>query len=567
MARPTMPPAIDHLCSVRRPASRLLARPVPFGVASPPLSISERLDVIRFEESFGDFTATAWHHAGEPQIFQSNWHIDCIADYLMAVARREIKGPGPLIFTMPPRHMKSRGVNVFFPAWVWAQDPDPPPVANHGFHVRPNTLMGPGVKFAFITYKQDLSNDHSDACRRLLHSDWYQERWGHRCVIDRDATQHFSNTAGGDRRALSFSGITGFGADIIVVDDAHDIESVDSDVVREHALRLWDEVLQSRLNDPNTGIFIIIMQRSHERDLIGHILSKEFNGMHVCLPAEHERNHPYVFAKAKPGWEVPRLSDSSHGTDGGPKRNENWYDFRQEGEALWKNRFSVEKLRQLQSGMTSHVAAGQYQQRPTAREGGLFKRAWFDNKVRVLPEASLEHMVRAWDLAATEAGGYNDPDYTVGLLMARDPNTSIIYIADVIRGRWSPAKLWSQIETAALVDGTTVKIRIPQDPGNAGKFQAHHFATQLQGYRIDIEREQGDKEYRADPFAAQCEIGNVRLVEGPWNDRFIEELCAFPNGAHDDQVDAVSAAFRTLVKRRGGAVAVGVETFGPGRKP
>ena len=171
MARPTMPPAIDHLCSVRRPASRLLARPVPFGVASPPLSISERLDVIRFEESFGDFTATAWHHAGEPQIFQSNWHIDCIADYLMAVARREIKGPGPLIFTMPPRHMKSRGVNVFFPAWVWAQDPDPPPVANHGFHVRPNTLMGPGVKFAFITYKQDLSNDHSDACRRLLHSD------------------------------------------------------------------------------------------------------------------------------------------------------------------------------------------------------------------------------------------------------------------------------------------------------------------------------------------------------------------------------------------------------------
>ena len=69
----------------------------------------------------GDFVKAAWHHAGEPQNSESNWHIDCVTDHLMAVARREIKGPGPLIFTMPPRHMKSRGVNVFFPAWTWAQ--------------------------------------------------------------------------------------------------------------------------------------------------------------------------------------------------------------------------------------------------------------------------------------------------------------------------------------------------------------------------------------------------------------------------------------------------------------
>jgi len=121
-----------------------LARPAWLNdFAQPPLSISERLDVVRYEESLGDFTAAAWHHAGEPQNFQSNWHIDCIVDHLMAVARRDIKGPGPLIFTLPPRHMKSRGVNVFFPAWVWAQDPDPAGVG-HGLMVRPGTLMGPG---------------------------------------------------------------------------------------------------------------------------------------------------------------------------------------------------------------------------------------------------------------------------------------------------------------------------------------------------------------------------------------------------------------------------------------
>ena len=91
----------------------------------PPLTTRERIDAVRYEESLGDFIKAAWPHAGEPQKFDSNWHIDCLADHLMAVARREIKGPGPLIFTLPPRHMKSRGVNVFFPAWAWAQDADP----------------------------------------------------------------------------------------------------------------------------------------------------------------------------------------------------------------------------------------------------------------------------------------------------------------------------------------------------------------------------------------------------------------------------------------------------------
>jgi hypothetical protein len=273
----------------------------------PLLSIGDRLDVVRYEESFGDFTAAAWHHAGEPQKFQSNWHIDCIVDHLTAVARREIKGPGPLIFTMPPRHMKSRGVNVFFPAWVWAQDPDPTN-AGHGLMVRPGTLMGPGVKFAHLSYVQELSDEHSKGCRTLIDSDWYQARWGKRCSLYRHAVKHLSNSSGGERRAMTFRSVTGFGADIIVIDDAHDIKLVDSAVIRAEVLKTWDEVLQTRLNDPAIGIFIVIMQRSHERDLVGHILAKEFNGMHICLPAEFGRDHPYVFVNSR--WPVPRRTDS-----------------------------------------------------------------------------------------------------------------------------------------------------------------------------------------------------------------------------------------------------------------
>jgi len=507
------------------------------------LSIRERVDALRYEDSLGDFIRGAWHHAGEPQPFQSNWHIDCVSDHLMAVARRQINGPGPLIFTMPPRHMKSLGVNVFFPAWTWAQNPDPDN-QRHSFAVQPGTMMGPGVKFAYLSYVQRLSNEHSLACRRLIQSDWYQQHWGDRVRLNYTQIEQFDNLAGGNRRAMSFSSITGFGADIIVVDDAHDIENVESNLVREATLRVWDEVLPTRLNDPKTGMYIVIMQRSHERDLIGHILAKEFNGMHICLPAEFEGGHPYVFLDPK--WPVPRKTNSSNGTDGGPKLGEDWRDFRKEGETLWKDRFPQEVLKRWSASMTSHAAAGQLQQRPTAREGGLFKREWFANPAKFAPER-LE-LVRAWDLAST-SDPKADPDYTVGVLMGRNPQTQVLYVLDVIRGRYSPGELERKIKSTAVLDGHEVRIRIPQDPGGAGKFQASYLVGQLQGYSVSTEREDGDKESRADPFAAQCEHGFVKLVEGTWNEPFVNELCAFPNAAHDDQVDAVSAAFRALLRR------------------
>lgn len=507
------------------------------------LSLRESADVVRYEDSLGDFIKAAWHHAGEPQHFDSNWHIDCICDHLMAVARREIKGPGPLIFTLPPRHMKSRGANVFFPAWTWAQDPDPDKIG-HTYLVRPGTLMGPGVKFAYMSYVQRLSNEHSLACRRLIESDWYRRRWSERVRLNYAQIAQFDNLAGGSRRAMSFSSVTGFGADIIVVDDAHDIENVESNIIRQATLRVWDEVLPTRLNDPKTGMFIVIMQRSHERDLIGHILAKEFNGIHVCLPAEFEHGHPYVFLNSKSP--VLRKTDSSNGADGGPKIGEAWQDFRKDGEPLWKSRFPEDVLKQWTGRMTSHAAAGQLQQRPTAREGGLFKRQWFDNPAPVVPWERLK-LVRAWDLASASDPG-NDPDYTVGLLMGRDRDTEIFYVLDVIRGRFSAGERENKILCTATIDGTSCEIRIPQDPGGAGKFEACYLVGLLQGYRVSTEREADSKENRADPFAAQCEHGFVKLAAAPWNQAFVDELCAFPSGAHDDQVDAASAAFRALLR-------------------
>jgi predicted phage terminase large subunit-like protein len=227
-----------------------------------------------------------------------------------------------------------------------------------------------------------------------------------------------------------------------------------------------------------------------------------------------------------------------------------WTDPRTEGEALWPQKFPVEALQRIAKSefMSSHMAAGQLQQRPTAREGGLFKRAWFDNPVKLVPWERLS-LVRAWDLASASDPSI-DPDYTISLLMGRDRDTKMLYVIDVIRGRFSPGEREQKIIATAALDGGTCAIRLPKDPGSAGKFEAHQLSGLLQGYPVSTEREEGSKENRADPFASQCEQGYVKLVEGVWNRAFVEELCAFPNGAHDDQVDAASAAFRALVRRR-----------------
>ena len=279
-------------------------------------------------------------------------------------------------------------------------------------------------------------------------------------------------------------------------------------------------------------MFVVIMQRVHERDLSGHILATEMGWTHLCLPAVYEPKHPHPIRTS-----VVRKSTG-----------EVWKDPRAEGEALWPARFSLEALQRMakDEALSTHMAAGQYQQRPTAREGGLFKRAWFANPVKLAP-SGLEK-VRAWDFASSVQLS-QDPDWTVGLLMGCHDASGLIYIIDVIRARLSPAEREQRVKSTAIWDGEEVRIRIPQDPGGAGKFEAHYFARLLQGYRVSIEPEHVSKEARADAFAAQCEYGMVKLVEGAWNQFFIDELCAFPNGAHDDQVDAASAAFRALVRR------------------
>jgi predicted phage terminase large subunit-like protein len=510
-------------------------------------SLRERADAIRYEDSLIDFIAANWRSV-EPRAFVSNWHICAICEHLEAVADRQINR---LLINMPPRHMKSLAANVFFPAWVWAQNPNPDDDPTYPFAVRGNSWRGPGVKFMHLSYDAKLATRDGVKCRRVIISPRYQRLWGNRFQLQPDQNQktRFDNLSGGYRLSTSEGGlITGEGADIIIFDDPHNVLAIGgtSNVNLEKTHRFWDEAMQTRLNDQRYGAFVVIMQRTHERDLSGYILAREQGWTHLCLPAVYEPRHPFPIRTS-----VVRKSTGTV-----------WSDPRQEGEALWPEKFSLAALQRIAKDelLSSHMAAGQLQQRPTAREGGLFKRVWFNNPVKLVPDVTRLEFVRAWDFAATE-GATNDPDWTVGLLMGRDTETRLIYLFDVIRARLSPADREKKVQATAALDrvlyGDRIKIRIPQDPGGSGKFEANYYASLLQGYSVTIEREDSGsgsdrtaKERRADPFAAQCEHGMVKLIEAKWNDTFVEELCAFPNGAHDDQVDAAAAAFRALVRRR-----------------
>ena len=187
---------------------------------------------------------------------------------------------------------------------------------------------------------------------------------------------------------------------------------------------------------------------------------------------------------------------------------------------------------------------GNWLVRPSA--GLFFKRQWL-GVVGAAPVT--RNVVRYWDRAATEPRAGTDPDWTAGVRMSRSPN-GVFYVEDVVRFRGSPAKVEEVVRNTAAADGKHVRIGIEQDPGSAGVAEASYYVRALAGYAVKVRTVSRAKEVRARPVSAQVEGANVKLVTGPWNEVFIRELENFPDGAHDDQVDALSGAFNALVEAR-----------------
>ena len=342
---------------------------------------------------------------------------------------------------------------------------------------------------------------------------------------DQNQKTYFQTTAGGVRFVGSpGTGVTGHGADFALFDDPHDLTSSESEKDRERAKVFWFETMSGRFNNPARGVSIVIQQRVSEQDIAGECIRR---GYYTCvLPARYAAKHP--------------------------QRHE--YDWRTtEGDPLWPDKFSDPVLSALWStlgGADGYAVAGQQQQRPQPRSGGMFKRHWF-KPMEHLPDGII--WVRAWDQAATEKSTLSsDPDWTVGCKIGFHPPTKRYIIGHIARDRLDPGGVDQMIENIAKQDGRDVVIFLPQDPGSAGKKEVAYQVSRLAGFTVKFDTMTGSKSKRASPLASQAEIGNVYYYRADWNETFFEEVCAFPNAMHDDQVDAVACGFNMFIENSSG---------------
>jgi hypothetical protein len=226
----------------------------------------------RLEGSLIDFVEAAWPTI-DTTPYQQSWAIDALCEHLQAVSDGDIKR---LLVNFPPRCGKTNLTSICYPSWVWAR-------SHRSF------VSGDQVRFLCGSYNDKLSWGNATKHMRLITSPWYQRHWGNRfkLMMDQHSKYHFDiNTGGGRISVTTRGGIIGFGGDIVIVDDPHSTEGAESAAERENAAEWWREMSSTRLNSPKESAIIVIMQRLHEEDVSGLILSGEEDWTHLCIPME-----------------------------------------------------------------------------------------------------------------------------------------------------------------------------------------------------------------------------------------------------------------------------------------
>lgn len=398
-----------------------------------------------------------------------------------------------LAIHMPPRHGKTETVTVRYGAYCIERDPSA------------NVLV--------TGYNERIARRFSRKSRQIVSS---------RTKLSKDnaAQDEWSLPEGGTFMARGVgSPPTGVGFKRIIIDDPiRSREDAESSLYRDKAWDWYTDDLYTRL-EPK-GALIIVSTRWHHDDITARAISSEPHRWTVLnLPAIAEEKD-----------QIGRMP----------------------GEALWPERYDVKELGRIKEVMVANSGdygwSALYQQHPTPREGSFFKS---DRITIEHATPNIQKMSRAWDLAATAGSG----DYTVGVKMGRDTDGRI-WILDVVRGQYDTDQRDKVIRQTAALDGRGIRIRLPQDPGQAGKSQAMHMLRLLHGSAVTVLPVTGAKDVRAEPFASQVAGGNVYMVAADWNRTLLDEMRTFPLGKNDDIVDALTDAYDELVGRGGGWGAV-----------
>jgi len=450
--------------------------------------------------SLATFIKRAWRVLEPGQPYVHGWHVEAMAEHLEAVTAGQITR---LLINIPPGTMKSLMTGVLWPAWEWG----------------PRGLSS--TRFIGASHEATLATRDNLRMRSLIQSEWFQNLWPLALTSDQNEKTYFENERTGWRQSCAVKSMTGRRGDRVAWDDPHIVEDSHSKAALAEAERVFSETLPTRLNNPDRSAIVICMQRLHESDISGLILARDLGYEHLCLPME---------------WEAPRKATGIGFVD--PRSTV--------GELLFPQRFPREVVERDKKVMGAYAVAGQFQQRPAPPAGEEFQPDLIGT-VDAIP-AGMVQQCRGWDLGATEGAG----DYTAGVKLGK-LNDGRYIVLDVVRKQFGTTKRDQLIRATASGDGTAlVKQSLPQDPGQAGKGQAAALVAMLAGHVVHTSPETGDKVVRARPLASQVNAGNVVMLRAPWNREFIEEMRLFPNGLHDDQVDAASRAFAGMIGPRVG---------------
>lgn len=478
-------------------------------VAPPPLpttlsDIRDELSFIRIAQASQSLLAFTLYTNPD---YEVNWHHRVVSEALDRVLSGKTRR---LMIFEPPQNGKSEQVSRRFPAYALGRNPD--------------------LRIIACSYSDSLAQNMSRDVQQIMATREYQETFPEtRLASSKDIekrTQGQFDVVGrrGYYIATGIQGsITGKTLDIGIVDDPiKNRAEAESEVFRDRVWEQYKTAFATRQFGENAAI-IICLTRWHEDDLAGRLLK---------LASENPDADQ---------WEVLSFPAIAEETDA----------YRKKGAPLWESKYPLRELKKRRAGLGEYDWAAMYQQRPAPSGGGLFKEEWFAGRtLDVAP--SLMRVARGWDTAGTEGGG----DWTCGVKIGEEfvadhkgvkHSTGRFIVLDVVRKQLGPDGVDKLMQTTAANDGAQCAQREEREGGSAGLAVIAARTKTLKGKNYAGVPISGSKITRSKPFRAQCEAGNVYLLRGPWNAAYIAELCSFPTGKHDDQVDGSSCAFNAVL--------------------
>ena len=506
------------------------------------------------EESLASFVKQAWHIIEPGQPYIHGWHIDFICEHLEAITRGEVLDDGTiynrLLINVPPGTMKSLLVGVFWPAWEWG----------------PQNL--PHHRFVCASHSLDLAIRDGLRMRRLITSEWYQERWGDRVQLTGDQNQKtkFENTATGFRQAAAAGSITGARGDRVIIDDPHSVDGANSDAMRESTVQWFKEAVPTRLNNPDRSAIVVVMQRLHEADVSGTILDGQLGYDHIMLPMEYDPTRSPTTAL---GLEDPRDED---------------------GELLFPERFPIDVVERDKRVMGPYATAGQFQQEPTPRGGGVIKPEWWETWTE---EAypMMDYIIASLDTAYTTKQENDYSALTVWGIFSGDISGSTVenYVSRNERAQrrniaeqnarfdegvrirelldhnpesvprvmmmaaWQerlemPDLVQKVIQTCKRMKVDTLLIENKAAGISVGQEMRRLMNVEDFGVQL-INPGAIDKLSRLYSVQHLFSEGVVYAPDRHWADLVIRQCEVFPKGKHDDLVDTVSMALRYMRER------------------